>query len=33
VEEIRKLGPLNWGKPVAIETLQEEISKVQEVPA
>jgi len=26
VEEIRKLGPLNWGKPVAqLENLQEEI--------
>ena len=34
VEEIRKLGPLNWGKPVAqLETLQEEISKLEEVPA
>ena len=33
VEEIRKLGPLNWGKPVPIETLQEEISQAQEVPA
>jgi len=34
VEEIRKLGPLNWGKPVAqLENLQEEISKLEEVSA
>jgi F420-non-reducing hydrogenase iron-sulfur subunit len=34
VEEVRKLGPLNWGKPVeSLETLQEEISKVEEVAA
>jgi F420-non-reducing hydrogenase iron-sulfur subunit len=33
VEEIRKLGPLNWGKPVALENLQEEISMAEEVPA
>ena len=34
VEEIRKLGPLNWGKPVEkLENLQEEISKLEEVPA
>jgi hypothetical protein len=34
VEEIRKLGPLNWGKPVVdLENLQEEISKLEEVPA
>ena len=33
VEEIRKLGPLNWGKPVEkLETLQEELT-VEEVPA
>ena len=34
VEEIRKLGPLNWGKPTeSLEDLQEEISKTEEVPA
>jgi len=34
VEEIRKLGSLNWGKPVAeLESLQEGISKLEEVPA
>jgi len=34
VEEIRKLGPVNWGKPVEmLENLQEEISKLEEVPA
>jgi hypothetical protein len=34
VEEIRKLGPLNWGKPVEnFENLQEEISKLEELPA
>ncbi len=34
VEEVRKLGPLNWGKPAAgLENLQEEISKLEEVPA
>ena len=34
VEEIRKLGPLNWGKPIEnLEDLQEEISKAEEVPA
>ena len=34
VDEIRKLGPLNWGKPVEnLDDLQEEISKTEEVPA
>jgi F420-non-reducing hydrogenase iron-sulfur subunit len=34
VEEIRRLGPLNWGKPIGnLEDLQEEISKLEEVPA
>jgi F420-non-reducing hydrogenase iron-sulfur subunit len=34
VEEIRKLGPLHWGKPVeSLEALQEEVSGKEEVPA
>jgi F420-non-reducing hydrogenase iron-sulfur subunit len=34
VEEIRKLGPLNWGKPVAdLEELEEELARTEEVPA
>jgi F420-non-reducing hydrogenase iron-sulfur subunit len=34
VEEIRKLGPLNWGKPIeSLEDLEEEVSKTEEVPA
>ena len=34
VEEIRKLGPLDWGKPVEkLQNLQEEISKPEEMPS
>jgi F420-non-reducing hydrogenase iron-sulfur subunit len=34
VEEIRKLGPLNWGEPYErLESLQEEVSRAEEVPA